>query len=180
MKSFLFIIPFILTLSSCKKDKTYKSFSSKQLDFVNYIEGQEVKFTDTDFTTHSFQQNSFRREFYEVTSLYGKTGDFFERYDVSYFTLTSASSFSVSLNAGQSPPLNIIFFGYQVFAVPDSLAPTLTSVTINGINYTNVYTLKAYKNGQINTNDTATLYHNRQYGIIQLLLPNGKRIIRTE
>ncbi len=44
----------MLILVSCSKKKTYKSFSEKELDFVSYAEGQEIKMIDSNnIVSHS-------------------------------------------------------------------------------------------------------------------------------
>ncbi len=75
--------------------------------------------------------------------------------------------------------MEINFNNYGVDATPDSLN-AVNSIVINGMAYNNVYSIKVYKqNPQFNSNDSATLYSNKQFGIIQLLFPDGKRIVRT-
>ena len=57
--------------------------------------------------------------------------------------------------------------------------PSSTSVrAVNNVNYMNVYSLKVYKNSQLNNSDTANVLWNRQYGLIQFQYPNGKTITR--
>lgn len=183
MKLLIFTTATILTLASCKKDKIYNSFSSKELHFVSYTEGQSLKFIDTNLITYSLTQNVFLREFDEQIGLYGRTGFFSENYEVSYSSngSTLAFGFNISLSTRSIPSLHINFCDYGLYAAPDSILTTINSIVINGITYKNVYTIKGYKNEQyLNNNDTAILYHNKQYGIIQLLFPNGKRIVRTE
>ncbi len=187
-----------MILTSCKKDKYYK-FSSKELDFVNYGEGQTIKVIDTNLITHTLVQRAYKREFHERWSTFTPSRQFSETYEVSYLTqpgtYTYSLGFSISLDK-ERKTLDIDFNGYGLFANPDSLHPSISLISINGVNYSDVYTLKVYSlsgtaagtygqfvfiNGQYTRNtDTATLYHNRQYGVIQLLFPNGKRIIRTE
>lgn len=171
-----------MILTSCKKDKHYFKFSSKELDFVSYSEGQNIKFIDTNFIIYSLIQKAFVRNFHEQIGITGKTGNFIENYETSYISEGSvlAFGFSVSLNAGARPSLYINFNSYGVYATPDSLS-TINSIVISGVTYKNVYTIKAYKNDQFtNNNDTVTLYTNKEYGIIQLVFPNGKKIVRTK
>lgn len=199
MKYLLFVTALIMILTSCKKKDKYYKFSSKELDFVNYAEGQMIKFIDTNLISKTLVQRAYKRGFHERWSTFTSSGEFSETYEVSYLTLTGiytySLGFSISLDK-ERKTLDIDFNGYQLFANPDSLRPSISLISINGVNYSNVYKLKVYNqsgtvagtygqfvliNGQqVRNTDTATLYHNQQYGVIQLLFPNGKRIIRTE
>lgn len=159
----IYITATIFIIASCKKDKHYLKFSSKELDFVNYSQGQNIKFIDTNFITYSLIQNSFVRDFHEQIGITGKTGNFIENYETSYSSEGSALAFgfNVSLDAGTRPSLYVNFNSYGLYATQDSLT-TISSIVINGVTYKDVYVIKAYKNDQfINNSDTATLYNNK-------------------
>ena len=180
MKKLLILGITVLLFFSCKKDKIYHSFNEKQLVFVNYSNGQDLKFIDTSSVVQTIQQFQFHRDFREQVGLYGKTGVLSEEYEVIYSPGNSDLDLRIGLGA-QLPFLDITFTSYHTTERLDSLKYTIPTITINGKNYSEVYTLKVYKNGQyINNNDTATLFHNKQFGVIQLLFPNGKKIIRTD
>jgi hypothetical protein len=182
MKPRLIIAIMGLTLLSCKKEKTRLSFNDKQLAFVNYSKGQVLKFMDTASVLQTLEQSQFRRGFHEQIGFYGKTGNLIEEYEVSYYPAANGTvNLYVSLDASQAPSLNLTFASYQTIARPDSLNYAFSTLPVNGKVYTDVYTLKMYKDGHyINNNDTATLFHNRQFGVIQLLFPNGKKIVRVD
>jgi hypothetical protein len=180
MKRLLILSITGLIFFSCKKEKIYHSFNEKQLVFVNYSKGQNLKFIDTSLVVQTIQQFQFHRDFREQVGLYGKTGVLSEEYEVVYSPGNSDLDLHISLMA-QVPVLDVTFASYRISQRLDSLNFTFPSITINGKSYSEVYTLKVYKNGQyINNNDTATLFHNKQFGVIQLLFPNGKKIIRTD
>jgi hypothetical protein len=168
---------------SCKKEKSNLHFTEKQLVFVNYSKGQNLKFIDTTSVLQTLTQESYRREFREQVGLYGKTGALTEEYEVLYRAENNGGiGFHIDVDAlNRSLSLEIDSYWNHIALNLDSLQPTISSLTINGKTYNDVYLLKMYKNAQyINSTDTATLFHNKEYGIIQLLFPNGKRIIRAD
>ena len=120
-KTLLFVTVLITILTSCKKEKHYK-FSSKELDFVNYSEGQTIKFIDTNLSSRTLVQGTYKRDFHERYSMFMKTGEFSETYEVSYHTQTGnyAMGLSIALDK-ESKTLDIDFNGYELFANPDSL-----------------------------------------------------------
>ena len=196
MTILLFVTVVLTIFSSCKKEKYYR-FSPKELDFVNYSEGQDLNYLDTNLNRRALIQVTYKRDFHERYGMLIRTREFFETYEVLYHAGTSryAMGFSIALDK-EDKTLDIDFDGYEVFANPDSLYPSVSSVSINGVSYSNVYKLKAYNrsgsaagtygkflwvNGELVKNtDTATLFHNKQYGVIQLLFPNGKRVLRID
>jgi hypothetical protein len=184
MKPFLIIGIIGVTLfSSCKKKKTYLNFTDKQLVFVNYSKGQNLKFIDTTSVLQTLIQYKYKREFHEQVGLYGKTGAFTEEYEVLYRAENNGSlDLQISVDAlNRSLSLEIVSYWNHIAINPDSLQPTIPSLTINGKTYNDIYLLKMYKNAQyINSSDTATLFHNKQYGVIQLLFPDGKKIVRSD
>lgn len=183
MKAILIIGLTGVMLFSCKKEKSYLKFTEKQLVFVNYTEGQNLKFIDTASVVHTLVQYKYLRSFHEHIGIYGKTGAFTEEYEAYYSAQNNGDiDLSVILNSKSLPPLEISFASYATFATPDSITYTFPSLTINGKTYNEVYTLKMYKDGRYNTNpnDTATLFHNKEFGVIQLLFPNGKKIVRVD
>jgi len=180
MKRLLILSITGLVFFSCKKEKTYHSFNEKQLVFVNYSNDQDLKFIDSSSIVQTIQQSQYHRDFREQVGLYGKTGVLSEEYEVAYSPGNSDLNLHISLTAWV-PLVDIAFASYQTSERLDLLNYTFPAITINGKGYSEVYTLKVYKNGQqINNNDTATLFHNKQFGVIQLLFPNGKKIIRTD
>ena len=184
MKAILIIGIISTTLfSSCKKEKSYLHFTDKQLVFVNYSKGQNLKFIDTTSVLQTLIQDKYRREFHEQVGLYGKTGALTEEYEVLYRAENNGSlDLQINVDAlNRSLSLEIVSYWNHIALNPDSLQPTIPSLTINGKTYNDVYSLKMFKNAQyINNTDTATLFQNKEYGVIQLLFPNGKRIIRAD
>ena len=180
----VFIIGIIgVTLfSSCKKKKTYLNFTDKQLVFVNYSKGQNLKFIDTTSVLQTLIQDKYRREFHELVGLYGKTGALTEEYEVLYRANNGSLGLQISMDAlNSSLSLEIASYWNHIAMNPDSLQPAIPFLTINGKTYNDVYLLKMYKNAQyINSSDTATLFHNKEYGVIQLLFPDGKVIVRSD
>ena len=185
MKPFYKIIPALFFLFSCTRDKTYQSFTEKELDFVNYSQGQTVRMIDTNNTMLSFVQDTIKREFREFIGVYGKTQNFHELFWVQYSSnINPPLGFSVSVSGKFYPyalgELGIRFENYLINVIVDSLKPPTPTLTIAGTTYSNVYSLKAYKYGSSPNNiDTARMYYNKQYGIIQFLFPDGKYIIRA-
>jgi hypothetical protein len=170
----------VILFSSCKK-KSYLYFSQKQLVFVNYSNGQDLMFIDTASLLQPLSQYKYRREFREQVGLFGKTGALLEEYEVAYRGENSGSfGLQISVNA-ISRSLSIEFASYfNNVTSPDSLQSTFPSMSINGKTYTDIYTLKMYKNLDLNNSDTATLFHNKEYGVIELLFPDGKKIVRAD
>lgn len=186
MKAFLIIGVMGLLLFSCKKEKSYFPFTEKQLVFVNYSKGQSLKFIDSASVVQTLEQYQFRREFREPVGLFGKTGFLLEEYEVAY-SARGNSNLGLYINLNAKEPYlhisfaNIKFASYQAMVMPDSLHYTFPSLTVNGKVYPEVYTIKVYKDGQyLNNTDTATLFHSKGSGVIQLLFPNGKKIVRTD
>lgn len=167
---------------SCKKDKTYFHFTDKQLVFVNYSQGQQLKFIDTNSVLQPLKQDSYKREFREQLSFFGGTAAFTETYQVSYIAPNNSIGMQVHV-ASPSGALSLEINSYWSYAplVIDSLQPALSSLVISGKTYDDVYLLKLYKNAlYVNSTDTATLFINKQYGVIQLRYPNGKTITRAD
>lgn len=186
MRKFIAAVLILVLFNSCKKKATYKSLSGTELDFVNYSPGQNLKFSDTNTIVQSFLHDTLIRVYQEFTGLYGNTYDFNENFEAGYYSAID-HSLRLDINlTGKFLPytpgiLNMNICGYAVYQVIDSLPPAIPSLTINSISYSDVHSLKAYKNAVfVNNTDTATLYCNRQYGVIQLLLPNGKAITRMD
>jgi len=180
MKHLIYTTVIITIFSSCKKHEVNRDFTSNELDFVNYSQGQAIKFIDTNFITYSLSQTLFEHDFRQF-SVIGGTRYLGEYYEVSYSNNVNATTFNynITLRAASRPSMEINFNNYGVAATPDSLN-AVNSIIINGMAYNNVYSIKVYKqNPQFNSNDSATLYSNKQFGIIQLLFPDGKRIVRT-
>ena len=168
---------------SCKKRSTYLRFSEKQLDFVNYSEGQIIKFIDTASTLQILKQNQYRRYFHEQIGILGRTGIFTEEYEVAYRAENNGGlGLQISVSAlGRSLYVEIESYWNFYAIVLDSLQSTIPSLSVNGKIYRNVYPIKMYKHAQyIDNSDTATLFSNREYGIIQLVFPNGKKIVRAD
>ena len=185
MKLISKIIPFLFVLFSCSKQNNYHPFSDKELSFVSYSSGQTIRFVDTNNIVHTLTQKAFKREYHEFIGIYGSTGDFHESFSVQYSSSIDPDlGFFIGLNGKFYPytlgNLNINFSNFIVDELVDSLNSLSAAISIAGNAYSNVYSLKAYKNGRTFTNiDTATIFYNRQYGIIQLLLPNGKSCTRV-
>ena len=178
------IVPVLFLLFSCTKDKVYKPFSERELDFVNYSVGQTIRLLDTNNAVHTFVQDTLQREFREFIGINGRTHDFHELFSVQYYSTIEPLGFSIGISGKFYPytlgELSIFFGDYMIIAIVDSLRPTMPTLTITGTTYSNVHSLKAYKYGwSPNNTDTATMYYNKQYGIIQFLFPNGKSFIRT-
>lgn len=168
---------------SCKKEKSYLHFTDKQLVFVNYSKGQNLKFIDTTSVLQTLKQEKYRREFRDQVGLYGKTGLLTEEYEVLYRAENNGSlGLQIDVDArNRSLSLEIESYWNHIALNPDSLQPAFSSLSINGKAYNDVYALKMYKNAQyVNSTDTTTLFHNKEYGVIQLLFPNGKKIVRAD
>jgi len=179
MKVLLIIGLLSVTLYSCRKE-TYLHFTEKQLVFVNYTEGQSIKFIDTASVVHTLVQNSYERKFHESVGIFGRSGNFLEQYQVTYYAPNNDDlDLTVSM---RGPVLELTFASYGLInARPDSLTYTYPTLTINGKAYNEVYTLKLIQNSPYtNTTDTATLFHNKEFGVLQLLFPNGKKIMRVD
>src|SRR5262245_42959734 len=137
MKSLITCGLLCFSIISCKKDKTYLSFTPKQLDFVNYTNGQNLKFTDTTATIQTLQQTQYRREFHEQVGLYGKTGVLSEEYEVTYQSQSSSDLYLFINVAANIPFPSINFASYHAVAKLDSLNYSLASININGKVYNN-------------------------------------------
>ena len=170
----------VIVFSSCTK-KNYLYFSEKQLVFVNYSKGQDLKFVDTASLLQTLSQDEYHRQFREQLGVLGKTGNFIEEYEVAYRAQNGGSlGLHISVSANSSVSLEFASY-FNLLIRPDSLQSTIPSMSVNGKTYTDIYTLKMYKNYQdINNSDTATLFHNKEYGVIQLLFPDGKKIMRVD
>jgi hypothetical protein len=179
MKVMLIVGLIGVILFSCRKER-YLHFTEKQLVFVNYIEGQSIKFIDTAAVVQTLVQKAYERKFSESIGIAGKTGNFTEEYKVNYYASYN-SDLDLYINM-KGPLLELSFASYgATYAFPDSLTYTYPTLTINGKEYNEVYILKLIKNRPtINKNDTATLFHNKEFGVIQLLFPNGKKIVRID
>lgn len=180
-----FFIMFLLLLTACFSKKDNYPFSETELDFLAYDEGQNLSFIDTSGVTHALLQHEYKRDFYEVIGILGSQG-FYERYKLAYRPANENQPvLRLSLESHMSE-LNIDFFGYTINALVDppfshpSLAIIHESIAINGNSYEDVYTLTATRYPEINKADTATLFWNKEYGILQLLLPNGKSVTRVD
>lgn len=171
----------VIVFSSCTK-KNYLYFSEKQLVFVNYSKGQDLKFVDTASLLQTLSQNEYHRDFREQLGVLGKTGNFIEEYEVGYRAQNNGSlGLHISVSANSSVSLEFASYSSNLLMSPDSLQSTIPSMAINGKTYTDIYMLKMYKNYQdINNSDTATLFHNKEYGVIQLLFADGKKIMRVD
>jgi len=168
-----------VTLYSCRKERYYH-FTEKQLAFVNYTEGQPIKFIDTASVVHTLTQSSYVRKFREGFGIAGKNGHFTEEYQVTYYAPNNGNLDLYVHMKGALLALSFTSYGVTD-AFPDSLTYTYPTLTINGKEYNEVYTLKLIKNKPyLDKNDTATLFHNKEFGVIQLLFPNGKKIMRVD
>lgn len=178
------IIVLLITVgfSSCDKKK-YFPFSEKELEFAAYAEGQKIRFIDTSHVLNELEQTHYSRIYIDFPGLF--VTDFIEKYYVEYSPVLSRTV-PLSLELYGKGPDNgggvlLRFFGYYSSANPDSLAAANAPVTINGRNYVGVYSLKAYKQGPgFAKTDSAIIFFNKQYGVIQMLLPNGKSITRVD
>ena len=167
---------------SCKKEE-YLRFTEKQSIFVNYEKDQVLKFIDSSLNIQTLEQTKFRRDFHETRTLYGGTGNFYEQYEVSYRPRDNGDLFfNVKVQREFACSLDITFFTFNTRDVCiDSLPAPIPSISINGKTYTDVYLVKMYGGSNFpNSIDTATLYHNKQFGVIQLLFRDGKKIVRTD
>jgi hypothetical protein len=184
---YLFIF-FVIIFGSCKKGKVvYNSFTEKELDFVSYVEGQELKIIDSIGAPHILGQSLYNREFKKLgRGWFDWTSKFQEQYEVGFNSVSNSPLISIRLYLysefhGYTPgQIAIAVNNYSAFSFPSKLTPPANNVVINSINYQNVYRLKAYKDGiEVNNTDTASIYWNKQYGFIQLSFPNGKAFTRT-
>lgn len=189
LKNLYLFILLVVCLSSCKKDKTiYNSFTEKELDFVSYAEGQDIKIIDSIGAAHILGQSHYMREFKKLgNGWFDWTTKFQEQYEVGFNALTISPLISIRLflysefHNYSSGRVTITINNYSVSSVARDINPPVNNIVVNSINYQSVYSFKAYKDGiQVNNSDTATIYWNKQYGFIQLLFPNGKSFTRTD
>lgn len=181
---FLFIC--LAVVFSCKKDKSGRqSFNEKELDFVSYTQGQAIKLIDSNNSFHLLNQNQYLRDFAPIASIFGSSQRFYEKYEVSFTSSTAPSLIVVDVRLyGKYEPYQpgtilINACNYIAYTSVDSLKP-INSLVVNGKNYLKVYPIKSSKDGIFNSSDTATIFWNKEFGLIQLLFPTGKSISRTD
>ncbi len=189
MLKHLIIALLIIGFTSCKKEKTiYNYFTEKELDFVSYADGQDLKIIDSAGVTHELWQSLYNREFSKLRNgWFDRTTKFREQYEVGFNSVTNSPFLSIRLYLyseflGYTPgQIAIAVNEYKSDTQARSLSAPASEITINAVNYKNVYRFKAYKDGiRVNNADTATIYWNKQNGFIQLLFPNGKAFTRTD
>ncbi len=96
MKLSIYITAIIATLFSCKKREVNRDFTSNELDFVNYSQGQSIKFIDTNLVTYSLSQTSFEHDFRQF-SVIGGTRYLGEYYGVSYSSNLNTTSYGYNI-----------------------------------------------------------------------------------
>ena len=189
MLKHLSIVLLVIGLASCRKEKTiYNYFTEKELDFVSYADGQDIKIIHSTGVTHVLWQSLYKREFSKLRKgWFDRTAKFQEQYEVGFNSATNSPFLSIRLylyseflsyTPGQ---IAISVNEYKSNTQARSLNAPASEITINTVNYKNVYRFKAYKNGiTVNNADTATIYWNKQNGFIQLLFPDGKSVTRMD
>lgn len=169
--------------SSCEKDPNYIRFSEKELDFVSYKEGQMIEFIDTSGHINVLKQQDYNRDFFELFGFFGSHDEFVEQYWVSYGALSGGMSLYLSVEAekgGLGPGFSLSVNDFRnenwlsSFALPEII------MDVNGRAYENVYAIKLYKVQNISKTDSATVFWNRQFGLLQMMYSNGKSITRVD
>lgn len=183
MNKYLFAALVLIPVTSCRKNKEqYYPFSDRELRFVNYVPGQLIKFTDSSGITHNMTQTVHRRSFVNANNDQNGISELHEDYIVAYHSpLGNQFDFHVQVKKSLYKPSVANFFlaGYSGMVNAAGNYPTGNSIVVNGRTYNDVISFKAYKL-PLSGNDTATFYHNQVFGIIQLVFPNGKKIVRTD
>ncbi|QHL87759.1 hypothetical protein GU926_10090 [Nibribacter ruber] len=174
---------FLGSVAGCTKKDKYYRFSEKELDFVSYSQGQTLKFLDTLGQVQTVPQLVYRREMVDVTywSLWGGR-EFLEQYEVRYSS-GQGISLDVSLEAGSLTSgygFSLMVNNFWRDLTPEEEVASPVPTVINGQTYQNVYTFTAYPTSGGYKKDSATVFWNREYGLIQLLYSNGKSITRTD
>jgi hypothetical protein len=181
MKWIVSLVSFLIFFAACKKQEVYHAFTSQEEDFISYRKDQPLKFVDTSGVTQTLSQLYYRREYLQVRSGFLPSGIFYEWYNVDYFC-AEKTNFSLGVSAS-APPYHWVEINFELYnriINLDSLPEKKDNILINGSGYNGVYRMKMNKGyGLLNTADTATLFYNKEYGVIQLLFPNGKSITRT-
>lgn len=188
MKAYLPFVAAMLLCASCRKDQQqneYFAFNDNELRFVNYTQGQSLRLMDTVGVVHNMLQDHYQHGFVfyeggnEAVDGAAATG-YYEKYQVSYHSTTD-TSLKLSVHTEKRRGLSIgslLQIGhYFVSLNANGIMPATFTLTVNGVTYPDVRSFTARRSN--NYNDTATLFHSRQMGIIQLLYPNGKAIARV-
>lgn len=178
MKHVIIAMLFVTAVAACNKDRNNVYIEEELRIFLSYEKFESAKFLDTFNYTHTLKQLDYQLEFKRPPSAnpYGLSIKKYERYlaDYGFHEL----NFSVRVQAPNS--FDIVMYGYRI-GLGAIIPPPLASVTVNGKTYTNVYPFVAL-NYISNTVPPAQaiMYWNKEYGLIQLLFPSGKAIVRLD
>jgi len=179
------ILLLLLGLYSCD-NKRYYEFTAEEAEFMAYEKGQIIKFKDTSDVTHIMEQTKHLIGYFEDNHIFGT--DFIKEYEVTYQSISDPSFIhAVVVGADHSKfsgGVNVRLGEYQA---PDPYSTTTLSLptlkeTINGKEYTKVHKLKAirWRGYRPPLSDTATMYFNKEYGLLKVLFPSGKSITRVD
>ncbi|AHM63384.1 hypothetical protein D770_25705 [Flammeovirgaceae bacterium 311] len=185
-KSVIVTLAFPLIFTACfgANDNIKYHFDEEQLDFIAYDEGQSLSLIDTIGVRYVLNQNEYKRDFRKVIGYWGVEGHY-EYYQVDFSPSDNHKPrLTVELYTEDSH-LWIEFWGYTVYAPvkhntgnDPQFKDIYQSINIDGKIYEDVYKLIAYKDDHMN--ESATLFWNKEHGVIQLLLSNGKTVTRDE
>jgi hypothetical protein len=172
----------LVGFSSCDEDEEKIRFTEKELGFVSYEKNEDFKVIDTSGVVQKLKQKEYSRRFHETSGflIYNQ-----ETYRVSYLS-DGAKAISLSLYVSaqiddyRGGDLAIRMLGMVAFAQPNSLPAPTASIAVNGTEYKNVHVVKAQPAFTTVPWPEATIFWNREYGFIQLVLPNGKSITRID
>lgn len=174
----IFILGLLATsLAACNKKKNWRYFNEDGLVFVSYEKAEKLKFQDTANYIHSLTQYSYARDFkfINVNAIYGGIGPKAENYLADY----GFHGIGLTVRVKAPDIYSIEMANYHVEG-HGKLPSPLSSITVNGRTYSDVYPLIAQKWVSATPAPQAILYWNKEYGVIQLLFPSGKAIVRVD
>ena len=180
MKYTLILTVLLVAFAGCKKDIHIFPFDSRQSDFANYSRGQVLKFIDTASSQKTLNQIIYNRDFWRPNGDAKRSITEFERYTAMYESNDKTLSIDLYTEANAPKPVFIRVNHYFAKFLSTEVDHAYSTININGVSYSNVYKIKMIKMSSPDASDTATLFHNREYGVIQVLFPNGKAITRID
>lgn len=160
----------LLIFQSCSKDDTYINLSTEAKDLLVYEAGDTFQLknivTDEIITlTVNWKRIDYNQDSNAGWWLAGSSGDNYYEYGEYYFTDDSnCYNGTISVEARNNSNFKLTAslgecFGYiyDSFEYQDEL---LTSVEVNGINYTNIYLIKSF---------SQTIFYSKEKGIIKIM-----------
>lgn len=192
-KLILFLLG-ITFLGACSQKPEYFSFSPKYLAFVPYTKNDlHLILHDTSGVVKSLQLTAFERRFTEQRSIYGGTNDHYEEYSIFYkipgFDPEEYMDVRWNLSNFPGPHKGDItltlnrYEQYQFLFDPDTIEVSYPEIKIEGYTYKDVYELTGYYQGHPdaeshNPFSAVTIKINQEYGLLELLFPDNKHIVR--